>query len=75
MVIVIATWSMAGYDDDYLCGGTYFHFPLITWEAATIDGAKSSHVLRYIILPLLMPSVTQFVCFSSMGEFAESVRP
>ena len=37
-------------------------------EAATIDGAKSSHILRYIILPLLMPSITQCLFLSMVNS-------
>lgn len=66
-MVIVMTWSMAGYMMIiYVAGLASISSDYI--EAATIDGAKSSHVLRYIILPLLMPSVTQCLFLSMVNS-------
>ena len=66
-MVIVMTWSMAGYMMIiYVAGLTSISSDYV--EAATIDGAKSSHVLRYIILPLLMPSVTQCLFLSMVNS-------
>ena len=38
-------------------------------EAAQIDGANSRHILRHIILPLVMPAITQCLFMSTLNAF------
>ena len=66
-MVIVMTWSMAGYMMIiYVAGLTSISSDYV--EAATIDGAKSSHILRYIILPLLMPSITQCLFLSMVNS-------
>ncbi len=66
-MVIVMTWSMTGYMMIiYVAGLTSISSDYI--EAATIDGAKSGHVLRYIILPLLMPAFTQCLFLSMVNS-------
>ena len=66
-MVIVMTWSMAGYMMIiYVAGLTSISTDYI--EAATIDGAKSGHILRYIILPLLMRSITQCLFLSMVNS-------
>lgn len=66
-MVIVMTWSMAGYMMIiYVAGLTSISSDYI--EAATIDGARSGHVLRYIILPLLMPAFTQCLFLSMVNS-------
>ncbi|MCD8223296.1 MAG: sugar ABC transporter permease [Clostridiales bacterium] len=66
-MVIVMTWSMAGYMMIiYVAGLTSISNDYI--EAATIDGASSACVLRHIILPLLMPSITQCLFLSVVNS-------
>lgn len=66
-MVVVMSWSMAGYMMIiYVAGLTSISNDYI--EAAIIDGAHQRHVLRYIILPLLMPSITQCLFLSTVNS-------
>ena len=66
-LVILMNWQMIGYMMIiYVAGLTSISSDYV--EAATIDGAKSSHILRYIILPLLMPSITQCLFLSMVNS-------
>jgi hypothetical protein len=63
----IATWMLKGYLDD---------IPRDLDEAALVDGASSTQVLRQILLPLMAPAsvaVGAFVFLLSWGEYLFAV--
>jgi len=65
-MVIVMSWSMAGYMMIiYLAGLTTISQDYI--EASRIDGAKQHHVIRYIIIPLIMPSVTQCLFLSMVN--------
>ena len=66
-MVIVMTWSMSGYMMIiYLAGITSISRDYM--EVAIIDGARSRHLLRYIIIPLIMPSVTQCLFLSVVNS-------
>lgn len=66
-MVIVMTWSMAGYMMIiYLAGLTSISGDYM--EVAAIDGAKPRHILRYIVIPLIMPSVTQCLFLSMVNS-------
>lgn len=66
-MVIVMSWSMSGYMMIiYIAGLTSISQDYV--EAATIDGAKHHHILRYITLPLLMPSITQCLFLSVVNS-------
>jgi len=62
-LVIVMTWSMSGYMMIiYLAGLTSISKDYL--EVARIDGAKPRHITRYIILPLIMPAITQCLFLS-----------
>ena len=62
-LVIVMTWSQAGYMMIiYLAGLTSISDDYL--EAARVDGARSHHVLFRIVLPLIMPSITQCLFLS-----------
>ncbi len=62
-LVIVMTWSQAGYMMIiYLAGLTSISDDYL--EAARVDGARPHHVLLRIVLPLIMPSVTQCLFLS-----------
>lgn len=62
-LVIVMTWSQAGYMMIiYLAGLTSISDDYL--EAARVDGAKSHHVLFRIVVPLIMPSITQCLFLS-----------
>lgn len=62
-LVIVMSWSQSGYMMIiYLAGLTSISDDYL--EAAKVDGAKSHHVLTRIILPLIMPSITQCLFLS-----------
>ena len=62
-LVIVMTWSQAGYMMIiYLAGLTSISDDYL--EAAKVDGARSHHVLFRIVLPLIMPSITQCLFLS-----------
>ncbi len=57
LVVLVAVWQMAGYYMIIYLAGLQ-NIPTDIIEAAKIDGARGSQVLRYITLPLLTPAIT-----------------
>lgn len=57
LVVSVAVWQMAGYYMIIYLAGLQ-NVPTDVVEAAKIDGASGSQVLRYITLPLLVPAIT-----------------
>lgn len=65
---IVEVWKLSGYLMlIYIAGLTTLGKEYI--EAATIDGANGRQVLRHIILPLLMPSITQCLFLSILNTF------
>lgn len=56
-IVVVFTWQMAGYIMIIYIAGIQ-GIPGETIEASKIDGANAWQRLRYVIVPLLMPSFT-----------------
>lgn len=66
-LVIVMTWSSSGYMMIiYLAGLTSVSTDYI--EAAVVDGAKSRHILFKVILPLIMPSVTQGLFLSIVNS-------
>lgn len=66
-MVIVMTWSMSGYMMViYIAGLTSISRDYL--EVAKIDGARAFHVLRYIIFPLIMPSVTQCLFLSTVNS-------
>ena len=66
-MVIVMSWSMAGYMMIiYLAGLTSISQDQI--EVANIDGAKPHHIVRYIIIPLIMPAVTQCLFLSMVNS-------
>ena len=62
-LVIVMVWSMSGYMMIiYLAGLTSISDDYI--EAATVDGARGRHVLFQIVIPLIMPSITQCLFLS-----------
>lgn len=56
-LVIVAVWQLAGYLMLIYMAGIV-GLPLEVLEAARLDGATGLRELRYIILPLIMPSIT-----------------
>lgn len=56
-IVIVSVWQLSGYVMVIYIAGLV-SVPQSLKEAAMIDGATKSHVLRHIIIPLVMPSVT-----------------
>ncbi len=66
-MVIVMSWSIAGYMMIiYLAGLTAISRDYI--EVASIDGAKPHHVIRFITIPLLMPSITQCLFLSTVNS-------
>lgn len=62
-LVIVMTWSSAGYMMIiYLAGLTSISNDYI--EAAAVDGARSHHILFKVVIPLIMPSITQCLFLS-----------
>lgn len=62
-LVIVMTWSSAGYMMIiYLAGLTSISDDYI--EAATVDGAKNLQILFKVVIPLIMPSITQCLFLS-----------
>lgn len=62
-LMIIGIWKSIGYNMVIFIAGL-LAIPKSLYEAATIDGAKSHQVFRYVTLPMLKPTIF-FVCVSS----------
>jgi raffinose/stachyose/melibiose transport system permease protein len=67
-IMVVLIWKYFGFHMTILIAGLQ-DIPDEPQEAARIDGARSSQVLRYIILPLLKPTFMISIFFSIVGSF------
>jgi len=62
-LVIVMSWSQSGYMMIiYLAGLTSISDDYL--EAARVDGARPHHVLFRIVLPLIMPSITQCLFLS-----------
>lgn len=66
--IIVDVWQNLGYMMVIYIAGITAISPEYT-EAAQIDGANSRHILRHIILPLVMPAITQCLFMSTLNAF------
>lgn len=65
---IVEVWKLSGYLMlIYIAGLTTLGKEYL--EAATIDGANKRQVLKNIILPLMMPSITQCLFLSILNTF------
>ncbi len=62
----IVTWTWTGYNMITLFAGLQ-SIPKEIYEAARVDGANARDVVRYIKLPLLIPTIQLLLIFSVIG--------
>ncbi|MFV0399559.1 MAG: carbohydrate ABC transporter permease [Oscillospiraceae bacterium] len=67
-IVVVSTWSMAGYIMIIYIAGIQ-NISADVMEAASIDGAGTFQVLRYITLPLLAPALTTTIFLTLSNSF------
>lgn len=67
-IIIVASWQQIGYDIVLFIGGLQA-IPKEYREAATIDGATSWAVFRYITFPLLSPTTFFIFTISVINSF------
>ena len=67
-IAIATTWQGAGYGMVIFIAGLK-SIPPQLYEAALIDGANAWHRLRYITLPLLMPTTLFLVITALIGGF------
>lgn len=67
-VIIVSVWHWTAYVFILLLAGLQ-NIPGDVYEAASIDGAKGWHILRYITLPLLMPVIIVTIMFRTIHSF------
>jgi multiple sugar transport system permease protein len=63
---IVAVWGGIGYAMVLLLAGMQT-IPAVYYEAAAIDGANSWHRLRFITVPLLMPTIAFVVIILTLG--------
>jgi multiple sugar transport system permease protein len=64
----IVTWEWIGYNMIILYSGLQ-SIPRELYESAKIDGARNFDIIRYIKLPLIVPSLILTVIFTVIGTF------
>ncbi|WP_262395295.1 carbohydrate ABC transporter permease [Youxingia wuxianensis] len=57
-LVIVFTWTLSGYLMLIYSAG-FASIPDTLIEAATIDGAKKGQILKDVIIPMLMPSITR----------------
>lgn len=57
-LVIVFTWTLSGYLMLIYSAG-FATIPSSLIEAARIDGAGRLHVLRHVIIPMIMPSITR----------------
>jgi len=67
-IINIVTWEWTGYNMIILYSGLQT-IPRELYEAAYIDGAGNFDIIKYIKLPLLIPSIILVTIFTVIGSF------
>ncbi|MCL4407937.1 MAG: sugar ABC transporter permease, partial [Thermotogae bacterium] len=67
-IINIVTWEWAGYNMIILYSGLQ-SIPRELYEAAHIDGAKSFDIIKYVKIPLIVPSLILSIVFTVIGTF------
>ena len=71
---MVAIWSAVGYDAILLLSGIQ-NISKSYYEAASLDGASTFQIFRYITVPLLNPVIQFVVITSTIGGwqlFAEA---
>lgn len=63
---IVAVWGGIGYAMVLMLAGMQT-IPVVFYEAAAIDGANSWHRLRFITVPLLMPTIAFVVVILTLG--------
>lgn len=72
-LVILMNWQLIGYMMIIYIAGIQ-NVPKEQLEAAKIDGASNGTILRKIILPLVMPSIT--IClFLSISNSFKTIRP
>ncbi|MFD1776251.1 MULTISPECIES: carbohydrate ABC transporter permease [Paenibacillus] len=67
-LVIVFVWQGVGYIMVYYIAGLA-NVPQDLIEAATIDGAKTLQILRNIIFPMIMPSITVCIFISTVASF------
>jgi multiple sugar transport system permease protein len=67
-IMNIVTWEWIGYNMIILYSGLQ-SIPRELYESAKIDGARNFDIIRYIKLPLIVPSLILTVIFTVIGTF------
>jgi len=65
-ILVPAIWTALGYQIVILLAGLRA-IPRVYLEAAAVDGASASQVLRHVTLPLLRPTLVFLIVTTSIG--------
>ena len=68
MVSIMVSWKTLGFSMIIIIAGLQSIPPQI-YEAASIDGARKTQMLRYITLPLLRPTLILALILSISGSF------
>ncbi len=67
-IINIVTWEWVGYNMIILYSGLQ-SIPRELYEAAHIDGATEFNIIRYVKIPLIIPSLILSIVFTVIGTF------
>jgi len=67
-IINIVTWEWTGYNMIIIYSGLQ-SIPRELYEAAHIDGAKRFDIIRYVKIPLIIPSLILSIVFTVIGTF------
>ena len=73
-LLIIATWRWVGINMLYFNSGLV-NISRELYEAAAIDGARSTQMFRHISLPLLRPTIIFVLIISVIGGFQLFVEP
>lgn len=65
-IMIVGVWHFLGFDAVVLLAGLG-NVPRELLEAGRIDGAGESQIFRFLILPLLMPTIFFLIVISTIG--------
>ncbi|KIL43079.1 carbohydrate ABC transporter permease [Jeotgalibacillus campisalis] len=68
IIMIFAVWSSIGFNVLIMLAGMS-NIPKELYEAAKMDGANVFHLMRYITLPLLSPTLFLLLIVSVVGSF------
>lgn len=67
-VVIVFTWWLMGYNLQLFTAGVE-NIPREYYEAACLDGANKKYYIRYIVLPLLRPTMVVVVLMTVLYSF------